>query len=432
MESLKCNATLEDLILYPHLSIKGFCTCGTAISFHPRSSPYRNIQTCQILAPDTTFFVSPNNNIGNNISSLNQTGSILDSINFMENSNCSILPSSAAVGNNYLDGRLKEVCEEYGLYPSAIFQCRKSKYANKKLRKDGNEMENPFQPFDYFLKAVTAVEHKLYPNVVKGSQYVVKRRNQTHAEIHCRSNKKGSTALLCRFAAKASKCSDDDVPFDMEACSIQHCFLYHDCQTAQFLENCAASGKTIEVRKRKVPIKVTASSYTFLKNLENCGKGFMTGKTAFTNKVISESLANEDSTVHPSVRQVGTYMKHLQKDGYHKHVEQFCELPSFLAACKKADPNGFYYMNLVKCSYEVKDITDRESLMFDSLIFIPSAGKQFFNNSNKVLVIDGTHMHSKWDGIMLCIVGVDAEGGNLTLGIALVPQENMVYWQLFF
>lgn len=105
MESLKCNATLEDLILYPHLSIKGFCTCGTAISFHPRSSPYRNIQTCQILAPDTTFFVSPNNNIGNNISSLNQTSSFLDSINFMENSNCSILPSSAAVGNNYLDGR---------------------------------------------------------------------------------------------------------------------------------------------------------------------------------------------------------------------------------------------------------------------------------------------------------------------------------------
>jgi len=70
--------------------------------------------------------------------------------------------------------------------------------------------------------------------------------------------------------------------------------------------------------------------------------------------------------------------------------------------------------------------------MFDSFIFIPSAGKQFFNNSNKVLVIDGTHMHSKWDGIMLCIVGVDAEGSNLTLGIALVPQENMVYWQLFF
>ena len=66
--------------------------------------------------------------------------------------------------------------------------------------------------------------------------------------------------------------------------------------------------------------------------------------------------------------------------------------------------------------------------MFDYCLLIPSAAKIFFSNgNNKITVLDGAHMYSKYEGVILIFCGKDGEDHVLQLGFALVPQENKFY-----
>ena len=79
------------------------------------------------------------------------------------------------------------------------------------------------------------------------------------------------------------------------------------------------------------------------------------------------------------------------------------------------------------------DSTERDKqLMFDYCLLIPSATKTFFDNGNKITVLDGAHMYSKYEGVILTICGKDGEDHVVQLGFALVPQENKYYWQEVF
>jgi hypothetical protein len=100
------------------------------------------------------------------------------------------------------------------------------------------------------------------------------------------------------------------------------------------------------------------------------------------------------------------------------------------------DPEGLYILSMLPVSYEIPgmDSTERDKqLMFDYCLLIPSAAKTFFDNGNKITVLDGAHMYSKYEEVILSICGKDGEDHVVQLvGFALVPQENKYYWQETF
>ena len=116
-------------------------------------------------------------------------------------------------------------------------------------------------------------------------------------------------------------------------------------------------------------------------------------------------------------------------------ARQFAQLPDLFRRLVDVDPDGLYILSMLPVSYEIPgmDSSERDKqLMFDYCLLIPSAAKTFFSNGNKITVLDGAHMYSKYEGIILTICGKDGEDHVLQLGFALVPQENKFYWQEVF
>ena len=66
--------------------------------------------------------------------------------------------------------------------------------------------------------------------------------------------------------------------------------------------------------------------------------------------------------------------------------------------------------------------------MFDYCLVVPSAAKTFFLHGNKITVLDGAQMYSKYEGVIVTICGKDGEDYVVQLGFALVPQENNKYY----
>ena len=93
-------------------------------------------------------------------------------------------------------------------------------------------------------------------------------------------------------------------------------------------------------------------------------------------------------------------------------------------------------MNVKPLSYDVKEgnkvvLPAGSAQEFASYVYIPSYAKKFYDQSCKIISIDGAHVYRKFKGILLIAVGKDAELSNVMLGHALVLQENKYYWQLF-
>ena len=287
-----------------------------------------------------------------------------------------------------------------------------------------------FLPFDMLYSKLINAEITLYPSLPNQSLCTMAKREKGRMTVSC-VNMKLNGIDCCNFGISANKCKRKTLKPGFEGCFIKKVNLEHNCQNAQTLEILSISSGTLLSRKRTQKTKYMASNST-LKSLANFEPDLRTNNPINATHAQNMFGSARGNTLCPTKHQLRRVMRLNNLDAFSVHVDQFCELPSYLLACKQSDPDGYYCLNLLKSTYEVKDPSDGMNDMFDYAIMIPSASKHFFQNSNKTLVIDGTHMYTKWEEILLCVVGVDAEGGNVTLGIALVPQENKKYWEIFF
>ena len=87
-----------------------------------------------------------------------------------------------------------------------------------------------------------------------------------------------------------------------------------------------------------------------------------------------------------------SFRRFFNNDTFPYHTRQFAQLPDLFRRLIEVDPEGLYILSMLPVSYEIPgmDSTERDKqLMFDYCLLIPSAAKAFFDNGNKITVLDG-------------------------------------------
>ena len=282
--------------------------------------------------------------------------------------------------------------------------------------------------------------------------YKIKERSQTVLKVNCVNS--NTAGVNCPFVIRARRQNESKRHKSLQNQSlfakITSLNLFHRCQSTRFIESLQQQQQSslphssntsgimksseiikVQARDRSVATKQMKTSSVVLQTF-HVGTNLKFSHT-LTASDLRQMVSNENTSRVPTKSQAAKFVRSFNKDTFKEHMKQFACLPSFLETCSISDPNGIYVMNLKPLGYKVKGLEPSPSnLMFDFAIIIPSASKTFFSNSNKICIIDGAHMYTKWEGILLSIVAVDAEGGNVPLGVALVPQENKMYWEFFF
>ena len=276
-----------------------------------------------------------------------------------------------------------------------------------------------YVPFDEVCRLAFCAEAEIYPMVaVTKSMIKVKNRNKEKIVLGC-------VNVECTFACNAWK----DEKYGFPAARITVINLLHTCCSAISMDEKCNGTNLFRQRNPK---------FTHAYHASQTLKGFekpinLAIRTGITTNQICTMVADEKAGIHFSKAQAKKFISSFNHDTFEAGSKEFSQLPSFLKLCQDADPEGFYYLSLKPLAYPVNNVVDIKSKhMFEYFIIIPSATRKFFATGNRVLVIDGCHMYSKWDGILLAAVGFDGEHQNVVLALALVPIENKHYWEIFF
>ena len=124
----------------------------------------------------------------------------------------------------------------------------------------------------------------------------------------------------------------------------------------------------------------------------------------------------------------------VNEDNWLLHTKEFTLLPDLFLKMKVADPEGLYILNFLSVSYPIPGVaTDnlKEEQMFDFSMIIPSACKHFYQHGMEIAVVDGAHLYTKYEGVILTICTKDGEDHIVKIGFAVVPRGNKYYWQEF-
>ena len=252
------------------------------------------------------------------------------------------------------------------------------------------------------------------------SRVIVGNRNQEKIALICINRK----YVNCLFKCNAKRVTIDDV----DVAQITTVDLFHKCSSADFIqENGAAYQPTSRKRMPKMISSVSQSAV--LSSFVAKPNDLSSNQGGISANQLREMVKNENSALTFSSSQSKKFIKSFSKDSFRCGALEFAQLPNFLHECKLADPEGIYLLSLVPVTYPAHFNTQ---LMFEYFVIIPSVSRHFFRSGNRILVIDGCHMYSKWDGILLAAVGTDGSHRNVVLALALVPIENKKYWEKFF
>jgi hypothetical protein len=160
----------------------------------------------------------------------------------------------------------------------------------------------------------------------------------------------------------------------------------------------------------------------------------LTKNNGTSAKQIRRSVDNEDTCIPISNSQAFSFLSGKNHNSWDVHTKEFTELPDFFLKLQQADPDGLYIVEFSPLGYELPGYSKNMSqdlIMFNYSICIPSACKHFYEHGIRICVVDGAHMYTKTEGIILTFTAKDGEDHLVTIGFAIVPRENKHFWQLF-
>jgi hypothetical protein len=160
----------------------------------------------------------------------------------------------------------------------------------------------------------------------------------------------------------------------------------------------------------------------------------LTKNNGTTSSQIQLSVENESKAIPISSAQSFKFLSHFNRDQWDIHTLEFTMLPDFFLIMQEQDPKGLYILEFKDLNYDIPDTTPedlKDVQMFNYCIFIPSACKHFYERGMQIAVIDGAHLYTKFEGVMLTLCTKDGEGHIVEIGFAIVPVENKYFWQEF-
>jgi hypothetical protein len=113
-------------------------------------------------------------------------------------------------------------------------------------------------------------------------------------------------------------------------------------------------------------------------------------------------------------------LKSLNNGDIETERKQFRQLPMYMEAMKKLDPDGLYSLSL-----------NAETKEFQRLFICPSSSVSRYKHALKMVALDGTFTTSKFRQTLLFAATLDANHEIILLAWALVESENEDSWRYF-
>jgi hypothetical protein len=130
-----------------------------------------------------------------------------------------------------------------------------------------------------------------------------------------------------------------------------------------------------------------------------------------------------EGAVGLSYHQASRFIESKTKSGADSHMLEYSMLESVLLNLKEVDPDGIYFLEKKALSYHV-DGSNGQSHEFKSWLICPSANRHFWENSRHTCTIDGTHLTTVFDGVLLTVTVKDACDELVTVMVAQVCKNN--------
>ena len=297
--------------------------------------------------------------------------------------------------------------------------------ANKRVNKKKDV------PSSSAMRAIVAkvleFEQRLWPSFPRDMS-TFRHMNKERGRIQCEA-KCGAEQADCRFMVNFRPISNTT------SAKITSCYLNHDCKTGQSIDYASINADQLTGKKRK---NNTDLKYVIATNpvLTSYSHGVdLTRNDGMRAKQLMRAVDNNKTGIKLTENQAKTFCQSFTNNNFAYHTRQYAQLPDLYRRLQEEDREGLYVVNILPVSYSIPGLSKEETddlVMFDYCICIPSAAKNFFTHGNKISVVDGAHMYTKYEGMILTICGKDGEDHVVQLGFALVPQENKFYWQEIF
>ena len=111
-----------------------------------------------------------------------------------------------------------------------------------------------------------------------------------------------------------------------------------------------------------------------------------------------------------------------RKDINGDHVRGYEDLFQYAAVIHKYDPGAI-------CKVFCDVVTRPEKVLFQRFFMAFPAQKNALNNGCRPYIgLDGCHLKSKYCGVLLAAMGMDANNGMVSLALAVCEIENTETW----
>lgn len=308
-------------------------------------------------------------------------------------------------------------------------------YEYEKVTINEEAKEATFAPFDEIIAVVTGFEYTVWPVMKQGCYNTYVQRNGKTGYMYCKTacgamSPANGPIKNCRFWIGFKKETDKHTGETYGV--LTKCFLTHDCRTSVNIEYDLANGIKHTYRTRNPKLKYLVPSSVFLSCFYK--QPDLTQNTGTTAMQIRKSVENENTCIPISKAQSFSFLSAKNHNSWEVHTKEYTQLPDFFLKMQECDPEGLYILEFLPVAYELPGVSKTISdtlLMFNYSICIPSACKHFYEHGMKICVVDGAHMYTRTEGIMLSFCSKDGEDHIVTIGFALVPRENKQFWQLF-
>jgi hypothetical protein len=126
----------------------------------------------------------------------------------------------------------------------------------------------------------------------------------------------------------------------------------------------------------------------------------------------------------PSYKAAWLARQSLINDRREHQVQQFQQIPAYIAQLKKANPG-------VATDIQFEPNTESKEQTFQRLFICPDESRSSFTHMRKFMAVDGTFLKARFVQTLLFAVGIDANGQNLILAWSIVESENTNSWTWF-
>ncbi len=208
------------------------------------------------------------------------------------------------------------------------------------------------------------------------------------------------------------------------------CDLNHSCRNGAVRVGEEATEGPSE-RKRSVKLDVIQAADS--KVLESHVVQKASRKHTKQAAMVADNV-NEEGLVQVTTAMMRKFLERENGDRFVDSMEEMVWLTSFILDCRRQDPQGYYCLDTVPLSYPVEGVVHgprSNERQFHRLIVVPSASKDFFDNSRKQFSLDGCHLTGRFDGVQLSVTAMDANNQIVKLAYAIVSCENKDNWSAF-